>query len=330
MTFLASPLAVDGARLTSGLVRKGIYAGNGGSEGLVERIDLKVSQLATPGQGLLISAGNAVVLNRYQSVINEAYIAANPDVHTVLASQMPTSQPSAKSYLVLVTIGDQEFSQVGHPWMPAERLDPVDAVTYQYVRPFIVECPAGTTSFSQLNLNYPAYALARLDVPAGQTTITNAMITDLRKMARPRTEEAWFVTNSSIADGISTAEPFFEQWPNVAYHVDIPRWASVAKMIVTYEGIVITPGAINGHAKIRLGAVGDTPLTTINRTGPASGSDRTGLTISGKVDIAPQYAGTGQDVYVMAGLTSSSYANRLATDAATSITVRVRFEEAPA
>jgi hypothetical protein len=327
VTFLSAPLAVDGAELNGALIRKGTYAAMGGAEGLVERADLKVSQLAVAGNGLLISAGNAVVLNRYQTTPNEAYVAANPSVHTVTAGEMPASQPSAKSYLVLVTIGDQEFSQVGHPWMTSDPLDPEDAVDFQYVRPWLLEVPAGTTSADGLGLTYPAYALARIDRPANTTTITNAMIVDLRTMARPRFSEELFITSSEANNDLQTVSPTYEQFPRDNYSIKIPKWATKAKVTAFVEGMSYN-GAVDANLRINFVGVGSGANVPVNHSAPASGSDRCGVNLATTFTVT-SYAGQTKSIEIQGQAASSGYANRLHTDSRTLSSIRVRFEEAP-
>jgi hypothetical protein len=327
MTFAAAPWAVDGARTGAALARRASFAALSESEGIVGRADLKVSELSVPGNGLLISAGNAVILNRYQDSPNESYVAANEGVHEVLSTEMPGAQATPKSYLVLVTIGDKEFSQVGHPWMDSEVLDPAEAADYVYVRPFILECPAGTKSFAELNLDYPAIALARLDIPASTTTITNAMITDLRKLARPRVHEELIVVNGFTASDLDTVSPSWEVWPAVSQAIDIPAWASVAKINGFFESAMISK-AIDCAMRVAIVGGSNTSAQRFNRSAPTAGSDRAGMNIAGTINVA-SIAGTTK-TFRMEGQTITSASNDgLTADGLTSASLRIRFEEAP-
>jgi hypothetical protein len=327
MTFLSSPLAVDGAELTSGLLRRGLYDAMGGNEGIIERTDLKVTQLATPGNGLLISSGNAVINNRYQTPPYEAYAVGNPTTHTILSTEMPSSQPTAKSYLVLVSVGDPEFSQVGHPWMTSDELDPEDAIDFQYVRPWLLEVAAGTTSFESLGLNYPAYALSRVAIPANTTTITNSMITDLRAMARPRFSEEMFITSTEAANDLQTVAPSYEQFPRDNYSIKIPKWATTAKVQAFCEALTYD-GAVSASLRINFVGVSASPNIPVDKSAPSSGSDRTGVNLAATFNVA-SYAGTTKSIEIQGQSTSAPYANRLHTDSKSSSMIRVRFEEAP-
>lgn len=322
MTFLEAPLSVDGALIGSAHVRRGNYMAARGNEGILEGPDLKVSQLPTPGNGVLISAGNGVVKNRYQTVPNEAYVVANPSVHTVLPESMPTSQPSAKSYLVLVTVGDPEFSQVGHPWMPSEPLDPEEAEDFQYVRVWLYEVAAGTTAFTG---GFPALVLARIDIPPSTTTITNVMITDLRKLANPRVSEELYIVNGLAANDLNTVSPAYETFGQ-SQSVAIPTWASRAKATVHIEGLALS-NAINAYFRLNVVSGPAGSNIPFNKSAPTSGSDRVGFDVAASLDVA-SIAGTSKTFRVEAQ-TFTGMGSRLDIDASTSSWMRIRFEEEP-
>jgi hypothetical protein len=333
VTFYNAPWALDGATISSALARRAQYAAMSGGEGIVNAADLKVSQLAVAGQGLLISSGNAVITNRYQSDPNESYTVANPGTHTILATEMPTSQPTAKSYLVLITIGDPEFSQVGHPWMTSDVLDPVEAADYVYVRPWLLEVAAGTTSFEDTGLDYPAIALARVDIPANTTTITNAMITDLRAMARPRSAEVLFDVSGGSADYISSATGVFDSpFPsNASFNVKIPKWATSANIVGWISSLYLLGGeASYGELAASLVGYGQTFSTIFDETASGTSGDQTrySYNIGGSIAIPSAIRGTAQTFRFVGRINLAGLAS-LKADDRTSSFVRIRFEESP-
>ena len=243
MTWNNVPWALDGALIPSSLARLGQYVATGGAEGIAQLGDLKVVPLDTPGNGIKVLAGGAVVLNRYQGETpDQSYMVYNPTQDVLGAADMPPSSGSARSHLVCVVVGDPEFTSVGHPFMLSTDPPAGEENTFEYVRTVVIQnVPSNTTSFDQLNLNYPGYALARLDVPASTTTITSGMIVDLREMASPRNKiEQWHV-NASVADPLSvaTAETY-EYWPdNSRKAIFIPKWASYIYATGFIEGFRI-------------------------------------------------------------------------------------------
>lgn len=294
MTFNNAPSSIDGAQLTSALVRRGTFASSSGAEGVVLRDDLKVTQLAVPGIGVLISAGVGLALNKYQGATpNETYVVSNPSTHTIPSIEMPASNPSPKSYIVAVVVGDPDFSQTGHPWMAPSDPPLGQELTFQYVRPTLIEVSPGATTLAG---NFPGLVLARIDVPASTTTIINSYITDLRALANPRQSQQIFVSGSGVWNALTV------YLDDGAAHVDwgtsqflpqvkIPSWAKRAIMINTVNGIQILDTAINIGGKLRgqMGAVTG-PLTVFDLP-TATGAARINLQAAGEFDVT-SIAGT--------------------------------------
>jgi hypothetical protein len=235
MTLNFAPWAIDGARSTSALARLATYATGGGRSGVIKASDLKVRALAVPGNGLRISSGGALVLNGYQVDPDQAYAVSNGGEHVVLSADMPAPVGATAYYLVCVVVGDPEFDQTEHPFMPSSIL-PEDAADYEYVRIVIVPCSAGVTQFEQLGLQYPGYALARLEVPAMTSTITQAMITDLRTLTAPR--ESRKILIGGVPPNQNLTMPDFADWATYQPYVQVPPWATHAQIIATLTGIV--------------------------------------------------------------------------------------------
>lgn len=289
MTMNSAAWAINGPLTDASLARQALYASSR-QEGIVQKDDLKVTELDTPGVGVLIADGTGLVLNRYQNDPNEMYVVSNSGSHTIPSSEMPASNPDAKSYLVAVVVGDPDFSQAGHPWMQASDPPVGEESTFQYVRPTLIEVPAGTTSAD--SLNFPALALARIDIPANTTTITNSMITDLRKLAAPRSEQTVFV---SPPDTFSNANPrriasgtTFADWGVADYSptVTVPEWASRAIVIASINGVRLADTSVNvvGFVRTQLGTVSG-PQTTFDFP-VGTGAIRTNLQTAGEYDTS--------------------------------------------
>lgn len=329
MTFSSSPLAIDGALIGSAMLRRGIYTSTGGSDGIVNRGDLKVLPLAVPGVGIRISAGVGLALNRYQTLPNETYVVANPGIHTIPSDSMPPASSSAKSYIVAVTVGDPEFSQVGHPWMSSDDPPPGQESTFQYVRPWLIEVSPGATSLSGA---YPALVLARIDVPANTATITSSMIVDLRQLAQPRSKTESNHANAlgeNFLNGLGGTFSSWERWPGVdILTVRVPAWAEQAKVSGFIEGAILTKG---GSGLLRISVKGGGPSTqntNVNENLDGS-NDRRGYNLGGTMDISA-YAGQVVTFIVEGRLSNVASQGFLKTDAATSAMIQVIFEEGPA
>jgi hypothetical protein len=335
VAFRNVPWALDGATIPSSLARLGQYVATGGAEGIAQLGDLKVLPLSTPGNGVRILAGGGIMLNRYQGETPDQTYGIYANTETALGpSDMPPSVGTARSHLVCVTVGDPEFSQAGHPWMLGTDPPVGTEDTFQYVRPFVIQnVPSNTVNFDQLNLNYPALALARLDMPASTTTVQSSHIVDLRQMAKPREQIVQWHVNASVADSLAVATAnVYEYWPdNSQRAVDIPKWATRCYATGFIEGFRIV-GSCQA-ALMRIGAFGPGISSYPSRFDEVFSSpgnaDRRGINLGGDMYIPSAYRGTTQNFQVQATVTNTSQNNKLNTDSGTSVSVMLRFVEQP-
>lgn len=328
MTLRNSPLAIDGARIDSATLRIAAYAN--GNEGIISKGDLKVSPLTIPGVGLRVAHGAATVLNRYQSSIDQAYVVSNVNEAIIDSSMMPAPSASFRSHLVVVTVGDPEFSQAGHPWMLSSDPPLGEEETFDYVRFHVIpNVPSSTKTFASLGLSYPAYALARIDVPANTSTITSEMIVDLRRLANPRNTERIehipSATNNLLNGGGTVGN--FENWPStVWFDLEIPEWAVRAKVHGFVEGALHTKAG-QGSLRIAFADGGATTITNINESAPANGADRKHYNIGGEIAIPASYRGTTRRIRIEGTVANEASKGFLDTDSSTSGLIRVRLEE---
>lgn len=329
MTFDSAAYAINGPEIGSALARRAVYASSRQS-GIVQKDDLKVTDLSVPGVGIQISEGVGLVLNGYQTDPNEVYVVNNPGVHTVPASEMPAANPSAKSYIVAIVVGDVDFNQAGHPWMPST-LAPEEVEDFQYVRPTLIPVSAGAKT---LSVNYPALVLARIDIPANTTTILQNMITDLRNLAAPRQSQEMFVgqpwTNGSpryIPAGAAYADWGPQEFsPSVA----VPEWATRAIVVCSINGVRVDDpsGNIVGGVRTQLGSVTG-PSASFDLPASSTGPIRLNLQTAGEYDVT-SVAGSNQNLRVE-GFESSpaspTNAKKLALRGGSQMIFDVRFFE---
>lgn len=295
MTFENTAWAINGSQLGSSLARRAEFAAVGGAQGIVQKADLKVQQLAVPGVGILIGAGVGLISNDYQTVPNETYVVSNPSSHTIPSAEMPAANPSAKSYIVAVVVGDPDFSQTGHPWMGSDDPPAGQEITFQYVRPTLIEVSAGATT---LNVDYPALVLARIDVPANTTTITNSMIVDLRALARPRQEQHIFVGNpwTAASPVYIPSGSAFADWGSAQFapSVKVPSWAKRAIIVTSINGVRVVDSSVNiaGGIRTQLGSVVGY-ATSFDLPAGRVGAQRDNFQTAGSYDVSA-VAGTSQ------------------------------------
>lgn len=301
MTFENTAWAIDGALLGSSLARRAEYAAVGGAEGVVQKNDLKVTQLAVPGVGLLIEAGVGLINNGYQTNPNETYVVSNPSTHTIPAEAMPAASASARSFIVAVVVGDPDFSQTGHPFMGSDDPPVGEEQSFAYVRPVLIEVL--NSSVTELTGQYPALVLARVDIPANTTTITNSMITDLRHLARPRqSQEAFVSPGGTWTNGSPRYIPAgsgFADWGPQEFRpeVRVPEWATRAILIVHVNGARFNDQGANvaGRLRAKLGSTTGPQTIFDYEATTGGGIQRDNLMCAGEYDVSGLQ---GQDVFL--------------------------------
>jgi len=199
----------------------------GGQEGIVGARDLEVRALATPGGGVRVFPGACSVRNRAANAKYEAYACRLPMADEVTIT--PTTSSGGRSDLIVVRVENSNIDS--EPWDPPEdpRLGP-----YVFTR-VIPNVGASVTTVEQLNLGYSALALARVDLPPSTTTVTQAMVKDLRKMTnvlRGVPEVGAVETPATVQkQPVGT----WGNWPGTfGPQIEIPAWAThvVAKVKV--------------------------------------------------------------------------------------------------
>lgn len=238
--------SIDGGKHRGELLRVLAFAATAGAEGIVTTTDCKVHQLATPGPQVEIDAGALLIRNRSANVRNQTYIANG---RTPTRLDVTQTGGSSRQDLVIVRIEDPQYGS-GFTKPPVGQ-----EADWQYVKPFIIQgVPAGTTSAAALNLGYPAVALARLEIPAGTSVITNAMVKDLRQVAQPRRQR--FVKSWRMPDGtaakLDAAGPM-TLFPSMQLPVYCPEWASQVKMIVNVGNMAQGGQKITGGMRAEYG-----------------------------------------------------------------------------
>jgi hypothetical protein len=242
----SNPWLVGGdAETPEQVARMFAFVATGGAEGIAQPGDLKVVAQPVPSNQLVVSAGGALMLNRGADSYEQSYIAANsdPDVVTIAA----TGSTGARRDLIVCRVEDPNAAG-GSQWKN-NGADPVEG-PFMFTR-VIENVPAGTTRLQDVagHGSDVGFALALVTVPANTGTITNNMITDLRKMARPR-EERYVLRDlgQSISSLTQTTDRIFPAFqPNVV----VPDWATHVEVEVIVSQVSAAANS-NGYAALQL------------------------------------------------------------------------------
>ena len=153
-----------GAENYGELARADAFIGSKGKTGIIDPDDFEVTALPTPGAAVRITKGTGVIRSTYPGVVGQSYVVQERD-YTDVPVAATGSSGTAKKYVYLL-IEDTQFT--GQP--------PVSVEDGPYNSYHV------TTTLPQFQ---PYLLLAEINQPMSTATITNAMITDRRKVTEP-------------------------------------------------------------------------------------------------------------------------------------------------
>lgn len=322
-------LAVDGGIVSASLMRMLAYQATGGEEGVGGIGDMAVRQTAIASSQVRIAAGGAVLVNRYPGVQNESYMIRAGD-ETLL--DIPANGGSTPRTDMVIAYVDDWNMPGGSPLPPGTVL-PTNSVATAKYRVY-TGIPAGLTKASQLNLSYPAIALAVLTVPPATAAITQAMITNVRRKAVPRRQDVT-LTKALIAgqeDALDTAGPAVEIWPNAAvWPVEVPEWAARCRVRATWSGVNIPAGSTRSGGVYAYIGQGNAAGFATQKTGlKAPGSTQPGratVTMSDDVAIPKGLRGVTSNMQLMGSLDGGA-GGYPTIDSYSSVSLELTFIEA--
>lgn len=223
--------AVTGSRFTADAARAETFKSTGGSRGVTLPGDLKVTALATPGASVQVAPGGATVPAGYPAAPGQSYGVLKPATETVPV--VATGSGSAVTKYLILRVTDPQFEGSA----PANPLDgPYES--YQWVS-------------SITGLNYPYVPLVRLVQPASTSTITNAMLTDLRELTNPRMNRQIYCAVPAIVNLTNTAG--FVDWPQYNPLIKVPDWATHITAMARVHNAQVANGTTYGYFRLVLG-----------------------------------------------------------------------------
>ncbi len=317
------PWIVGGGAVHSPDVARAMaYVALGGKEGIVGTGSGKVTSAG--GANVSVAAGAFAIENSYPGGADQMYVGREVSSSTV---SVPATGGVPRSDLLVVRIDDPQFGG-------STPSDPTVGPYIKYalisnVGSSAVDVPGGTA--------YPALPLARIDIPASTSVITDAMITDLRgekgvagvPLYKKETRSYAPVTETAL-----TAPAPGVAWPNAAgWQVAIPEWATKMSGRVTLTGIRIDATTPNAYGKIWVTIGGTLFVSEQTRYDQPSGGGRQRLTlVAGFADdvVPASIRGTTQTVKVMAQKEGGSGSESLEAEASSVVFLDMEFFEEPA
>ncbi|WP_242089260.1 hypothetical protein [Curtobacterium sp. DN_7.5] len=242
----SNPWLVGGNAETSEQTARTLaFIASGGAEGIAQPADLKVVATPVPSSQLAVSIGGAIILNRGADSYEQSYVGVNADPDTVTIN--PTNSTGVRRDLVAVRVEDP--NAVGGTQWAGNGADP-DEGPFLFTR-VIENVPAGTTRLQDVpgHGNDVGFALALVTIPANTATITSAMLTDLRQIARPRETR---VVARDLGQSVSTLTQTADRvFPAFQPSFVVPDWATHVEIEVTVSQISAASNS-NGYAALQL------------------------------------------------------------------------------
>jgi hypothetical protein len=310
MTLFPRPLLTNGATHPAQQFRMMIRDLSNGAEGITQGDDLKVTQRTTPGGGVVVGDGSAVVRGR-ANAFQGSYSVCN-----IGAADVPIAATggTARSDMVIVRVEDPEYEGSLNP--------EVDQIEYFQV---ISNVSASATTIPDGRTGIP---LARIDIPANTSTITNAMITDLRKVANPRRLRVVDTQSpSSMSTGIGSSTSYSYFSTAAGWNIAIPDWATKAIVKIDVSPIRYDLGNFYGQISATFGSSLATQAITLDDN-QGTGTRRIPAIIADTLTLPASYRGTTQLLRVRAAGLNAGQAARIYVDSGTTLVADVQFEEA--
>lgn len=307
MVLIQPPLLTHGGTHSARAFRMMIRDLAAGSEGVTEGSDLKVVQLATPGAGVRVSDGSAVI--RGAAWAQGSYTQYNVGWATVPIA--PTGA-SERSDLVVLRVEDPEYGGTRDP--------EADDIGYFHV----VSNVSATTRTVPAGMT--AIPLARIDIPANTAVITNAMITSLRRVANARRERRLYSAYPSGIHYFSGAVGQWVNWPTQGrWNVPVPAWATRIILTVTIAGLRQSDGNIFHNMQTVFGErQGQDTVIDDNQGNVVRRSTEM---IADTFTVPAAYRGTTQPLFLQTYRQSATQTGRLSVNGGTSIIADVEFTE---
>lgn len=283
--FIGGPDAEHGPEVARMLA----YLAANGNQGVVAPDDLKVTPLDVPGAGVKVLAGGASILNALAS--QEAYTVRNPTADTSSVQIAATGSAGGRTDVVI--------ARVDNPNVDSNAQEPADPVHGPYDRFDVIPgVPAGTTRLRDVpgQEGTSGIELARIDLPANTGTVTSAMITDLRRLANPRTERQVQI-GASPASGKQLTSTNFTAWPTAdTFTVAVPDWAT--HMIARLEFVgAQTAAQVSGQLRLILGASTAFGQYAYNMAAQASPARET-IVVAGEIALPDAVKGSIQPLRI--------------------------------
>jgi hypothetical protein len=282
---MVSAWAITGEKIPATAMRSLVYASTGGARGVSSPGDLKVTATAPTSASVRVARGGALIPSGYGGAEHQTYAVFDANSQVVPVAGLGAS--TVQHRVIVARIDDPDYvnaSTQDHARYEAHTIAPGQ----------ITNRASALTWAKQIGTSSPVEPLALVVVPANSSVITDAMITDLRALAIPRSERViktehthgQVFTKSTPAG--SDANPQFHRVTLTGNPgLVIPAWATHCQMIVTIHDL---RGVGNVYGKIAASFDGNTRSEGdfIDVNDATSNPWRTSFSTAGKWNVTGQ------------------------------------------
>ncbi|MFD9004516.1 hypothetical protein ACFV0T_26745 [Streptomyces sp. NPDC059582] len=310
MALFPRPILINGATHGADQFRLLVRDLARDAEGITRGTDLKVTQRSTPGAGVTVGDGSAVIKGRV-SAFQGHYSACNTGAFDV---DIASTGGSGRSDMLILRVEDPQYEGVVNP--------ATGNVAYFQI---ISNVSSSATAIPDGRTGIP---LARIDIPASTSTITNAMIVDLRQIANPRRDRSQFIHSpASLSTAINNNNSSYSYFSTEAgWNVPVPAWASKAIITIDVAQIRYSVAAFFGLLRATFGASLSLQAVTLDDNQTAV--RRATMFVSDTLTIPDAYRGTSQLLRPQAAGASGN-TGTVQVDGSATFRYDVEFIEAP-
>lgn len=310
MTLVQAPLLTSGAEHSAQTFRMMLRDLSRGSEGVTEGNDLKVTQLGTPGASVQIGDGSGVIKGRY-STWQGHYTAYNIGTDTKAIS---ATGASGRTDMLVLRVLDPAYEGSLNP--ASDQICFFDIVSN--VSSTATSPPAGMS----------AIPLARITLPASTSTITDSMITDLRKIANPRRETGLYTESpASLSTFIGGTSGTFSNFSTASgWSISVPYWATQMKVNLQVGQLRYDTNNFFGYLRATFGSSLTMQQVALDDN-QGTGVRRSTVVAGDTLAIPSNYRWTSQTLRVQAAGGATNGGGKVYVDASTTLIANIEFIE---
>lgn len=238
---------IDGTVIPGAELRRNTQRDAGEGSGVARPGDLKITQMDTPGAGVKIAVGDALIQSRAPGAGRETYGVPLVTSQNYVGDAGSGLPGTGSSVPVDGYRRDMFFLEVLDPGLPTFYTPQAEWPAGQSVKLSVIQNVGPTARRIEdvpALANVTGLALAAAKYPPSTATVTDAMLEDLREVHSPRSKRVLRAVNLSAVQRLSTtaAYPtggttFPAEFTGEAGKIRVPLWATRVRVVMTWGSV---------------------------------------------------------------------------------------------